>query len=170
MELFILRHAIAEDLNKSPRANDGLRRLTPEGAKKMHAIAAGMKAAGLSFDLILSSPYLRAKETAEIVAAQFRSVGGLKLTPALTPEGSPKELIDLLKKSYAKRKQIVLVGHEPYLSHLISLLLFGDTGISIDLKKGGLCKLSINTLRYGRCAALNYLLTPRQLRLMAKAL
>jgi phosphohistidine phosphatase len=167
MEIYILRHAIAEDLNQSVRGGDSQRRLTSEGAKKMHSIARGMKAASLSFDLILSSPYLRAKETAEIVAKLLRPVGGLKLSPVLTPDGSPKDLIDLLKKTHSKRKRIVLVGHEPYLTRLISLLLFGDTGISIDVKKGGLCKLSIKTLRYGRCATLNYLLTPRQLRLMA---
>lgn len=167
MELYILRHAIAEDLNQSVRGGDSQRRLTSKGAKKMHSMACGMKAASLSFDLILSSPYLRAKETAEIVAKLFRPVGGLKLSPTLAPDGSPKDLIDLLKKTHGKRKRIVLVGHEPYLSRLISLLLFGDTSISIDLKKGGLCKLSIKTLRYGRCATLNYLLTPRHLRLMA---
>ncbi len=60
----------------------------------------------------------------------------------------------------------MLVGHEPYLSTLISLLLSGDGGLQVEMKKGGLCKLSVESLKHGRCAKLEWLLTPRQMRLM----
>ena len=60
----------------------------------------------------------------------------------------------------------MLVGHEPYLSRLIALLTAGETGVAIDLKKGGLGKLEAESLHYGRCATLVWLLTPRQMELM----
>jgi len=57
----------------------------------------------------------------------------------------------------------LLVGHEPYLSELISVLIAGDAGAGIMLKKGGLCRLSATSLRFSRCATLEWLLTPAQL-------
>ncbi len=164
MDLYILRHAIAEERSGKTSGGDSQRRLTPEGAKKMRRIAAGMKAAGMSFDLILSSPFWRAKETAEIVAALFRLEKKLQFSPELVPDGNPAQLIGELKKTYRGKKNILLVGHEPHLSRLISLLISGDTGVPIQLKKGGLCKLSAEELRNGRCATLEWLLPPRLLK------
>jgi len=164
VDLYILRHGIAEERTGSTPGGDSQRRLTDEGKKKMRRIAKGMKALHLEFDLILSSPFLRAKETAEIVAAVFGIEKLLNLSSNLAADGNPKELIDELKRNYSKRKRVLLVGHEPYLSRLISLLISGDTGIPIILKKGGLCKLSLASLHYGRCATLDWLLTPGQTR------
>ncbi len=129
----------------------------------MRRAARGMKEARLSFDLILSSPYTRARQTAEIVAQIFHRTNRLALSTTLAADGNPKELIDELRRRHRQRKKILLVGHEPYLSRLISLLISGDTSIAIDLKKGGLCKLSVAALHYGRCATLEWLLTPRQM-------
>lgn len=161
MDLYILRHAIAEVRSGSIPGGDSQRRLTAEGKKKMRRITKGMKAAKLSFDLILSSPFVRAKQTADIVAEYFGLSDRLELSTALAADGNPKELIDELRRSHKRRKSILLVGHEPYLSRLISLLISGDTSIAIDLKKGGLCKLSVASLHYGRCATLEWLLSPR---------
>jgi phosphohistidine phosphatase len=166
MDLYILRHAIAGERNASTPGGDSQRPLTVEGADKMLRIARGMKASGLSFDLILSSPSLRAKQTAEIVVNVFGHAKSLKFSSALAADGNPQELVSELRRDHRKRKSVLLVGHEPYLSRLISLLISGSTSLPITLKKGGLCKLSIDALRYGRCASLEYLLTPRQLRLL----
>lgn len=163
MELYILRHAIAEERSGSIPGGDSQRRLTAEGKKKMRRAAKGMKAAKLCFDLILSSPFVRAKQTAEIAAEVLGLSNRLELSTALAADGNPKELIDELRRCHKRRKSILLVGHEPYLSRLISLLISGDTSIAIDLKKGGLCKLSAASLHYGRCATLEWLLTPRQM-------
>jgi phosphohistidine phosphatase SixA len=62
----------------------------------------------------------------------------------------------------------VLVGHEPFLSGLISVLLTGKPGMKIDFKKAALCKLSVEELRFGDCASLCWLLTPRQLGRLGK--
>ena len=123
-----------------------------------------MKAMELSFDLILSSPYVRARQTAEIVANVFGLAKKLEFSPALAADGNPQDLVDELKKRRGKPGSIMVVGHEPYLSRLISLLISGGTSLPITLKKGGLCKLSVDALRYGRCANLQWLLTPRQMR------
>jgi phosphohistidine phosphatase len=164
MDLFILRHGIAEVRGTPTPGDDSQRRLTADGITKLRRAARGMRSLELDFDLILTSPFLRASETAEIVADVFGLEQKLALSTALVPDGNPKELLDLLKKDYRKRKRILLVGHEPYLSRLISLLISGDTAIAISLKKGGLCKLSSASLHYGRCATLEWLLTPSQMR------
>jgi phosphohistidine phosphatase len=132
----------------------------------MRSVARGMKAMELSFDLILSSPYLRAKQTAEIVAPVFGLASRLNFSTALATGGNPQELVDELRRSHSRRRSILLVGHEPYLSRLISVLISGGTSLPITLKKGGLGKLSLDTLRYGRCATLEWLLLPRQMRRM----
>jgi phosphohistidine phosphatase len=164
MELYILRHAIARVRSSAFPGGDSQRPLTVEGTEKMLRGARGMRAMELSFDLILSSPFTRAKQTAEIVAKVFGLEKKLGFSPALAADGNPKALVDELKRSHGRRKSILLVGHEPYLSRLISLLVSGSTSLPITLRKGGLCKLSIDALRYGRCATLEWLLTPRQMR------
>jgi phosphohistidine phosphatase len=164
MDLFILRHGIAEARGTPVPGGDSQRRLTPDGKAKLRRAARGMKALGVDFDLILTSPFLRASETAEIVAEVFGLESKLVPSPALAADGNPKELLDQLKKDYRKRKSVLIVGHEPYLSRLISLMISGDTAIAITLKKGGLCKLSSAAPHYGRCATLEWLLTPGQMR------
>jgi phosphohistidine phosphatase len=134
----------------------------------MWRIAEGMKALDLWFDLILSSPYVRAKQTADIVVQVFKAQDKLEMSTALTPDGDPEELMAELNRHYRALDSILLVGHEPSMSSLISMLVAGDSSLSMVLKKGGLCKLTApSSLRYGRCAALEWLLTPRQLRLMS---
>ncbi len=164
MEIYILRHAIAEPAPNPPSGGDSRRRLTAEGAEKMRRAAKGMKALELTFDLIVSSPYLRAKETAEIVAEVLRPGRKPEFSTTLTPDGNPKELIEELKRKHGDKKQVLLVGHEPYLSRLISLLTSGHARTFIEMKKGALCKLTAGTLEHERCATLEWLLTSRQLR------
>jgi phosphohistidine phosphatase len=164
MELYFLRHAIAEDRTAPQLKSDKDRALTSKGEKKMRRIAKGMKKLGLSFDLILSSPYLRAKQTAEIVAEEFKSQKALEFSSNLAPGGNPKALIEELNEKHGKRKRICLVGHEPYLSSMISVLVAGDAKVAITLKKAGLCKLSLDQLNYGRCATLEWLLAPKLLK------
>jgi phosphohistidine phosphatase len=164
MELYILRHAIAEPAPNPPSGGDSKRRLTAEGADKMRRAAKGMKALELSFDLIISSPYPRAKETAEIVMEVLQSGKRLELSALLQPDGNLKEFIEELKRKHGEKKQVLIVGHEPGLSRLISVLTSGQARTSIELKKGALCKLTAETLEYDRCATLEWLLTSRQLR------
>ena len=121
-----------------------------------------MLAMGLQFDLILSSPYTRAKETARIVADELGQQ--ITLTDLLAPDGNVMDLIAEVNDE--KPQRVLLVGHEPDLSRLASVLVTGNSETAIELKKGGLCKLTAEKLIFGRCAALNWLLTPKLLRSM----
>jgi phosphohistidine phosphatase len=161
MNLFLLRHGIAVEPGALSGASDAGRPLSPEGKKKMRKIALGMKTLELSFDLILSSPYVRARETAEIVAHEFGSV--LEFTPRLEVGGDPATLVAEVDARARGLTNVLLVGHEPQLSKLISYLLAGNSGLSVTMKKGGLCKLDVPRLRYARSASLEWLLTPSQL-------
>ena len=163
MELYLLRHAIAVDKDSHAYRVDSERPLTSEGKQKMLRVAKGMKALDLSFDVILASPFLRAKQTAEIVARVFKAKKKLKLSVHLAVGGDTENLIEELRQDYDLLKSALLVGHEPYLSHFISLLLTGDSSLSLEMKKAGLCKLNIDSLQYGRCATLEWLMTPGQL-------
>jgi phosphohistidine phosphatase len=167
MNLYILRHGIATDPDAHEFAKDADRPLTAEGKRKLRQIADAMEAMGLSFDLIVSSPYLRARQTAEIIAEALEERKRLELPDSLTPGGSPRKLVELLNHLEPSPENVLLVGHEPYLSSLISLLVSGDASLAVVMKKGGLCKLSTESLQYGRCAALVWLLTPKQMALMS---
>ena len=132
-----------------------------------NVLADAMEAMGLKFDLILSSPYVRARQTAEIVADVLGLKKKLEFSEDLTPGGDAKGLIVALNKREPQPENVLLVGHEPFMSGLIATLTSGDARVSIDFKKGGLCKLEIETLRHARCATMAWLLTPRQMGLMA---
>lgn len=166
MNLYLLRHGIAVDPSVPDFAKDAERPLTPKGRRRLLQIAAAMAALKISFDVILSSPYVRAAQTAEIVAKTLDRRKKFKFTDELTPGGNPKLLIQQLNDLRPKPENILLVGHEPYLSSLIALLTAGNTNMEIDLKKGSLCKLETDSLRYARCAALVCLLAPRHMALM----
>jgi phosphohistidine phosphatase len=166
MNLYLLRHGLAVDRSKPGYKNDADRPLTPKGKQRLWHVAEAMEEMELELDAILSSPFLRAAQTAEIVAEAFELRKKLSSTEHLTPNGNPKLLLEHINQLKPAPKDVLLVGHEPYLSQLIGLLVAGNTNVLIDLKKGALCKLEIDTLRYGRCATLEWLLTPKQMVLM----
>ncbi len=160
MEIYILRHGIAVDRGTAGFKKDSDRPLTKEGEEKMHQIADTMLAMGLKFDLILSSPYTRAEQTAQIVADTLDHE--VTFTKSLAPDANALELIAEINDE--KPHSVLLVGHEPDLSLLISVLVCGTSDSSFELKKGGLCKLTAETITFGRCATLNWLITPKHLR------
>lgn len=162
MELYILRHAIAADPGPKYKL-DSARPLTDEGIRKMKEVAKGMRAMGLSFDLILTSPYLRTRQTADIAAEVLDFKKKIMMTETLASSGGdPKRLITEINQHHESAESILLVGHEPYLSGLISMLISGNSGGSINMKKAGLAKLSVDKLKYGHCAVLEWFLTPKQ--------
>jgi phosphohistidine phosphatase len=167
MDIFLLRHGVAVERGTPGYNHDADRPLTDEGERKLRDIVQAMRRLGLEFDLILSSPYTRARQTAEIAADGLKLRKKLEFSETLIPEGGTEELIELLKRRRPKPDSVLLVGHEPYLSELISLLVAGERGFPVVMKKGGLAKLEVDSLAPGRCAMLAWLLTPGQMRLMA---
>jgi phosphohistidine phosphatase len=162
MDLYVLRHAIAVSRDDADFPRDSDRPLTAKGTAKLRGVVRGMKALGLSFDVILTSPYLRALQTAEFVADALGVSEKVEPTEHLAPNGNPRALINLIASRRAARASVLVVGHEPYLSQLVSVLVSGDDRAVITLKKAGLCKLATQTPRYGRCATFEWLLTPAQ--------
>jgi phosphohistidine phosphatase len=161
MDIYILRHAIAVERGTKGIRADQDRPVTDKGAAKLRKVVRGIKALGVSFDLILTSPYLRARQTAEIAAEVLGPEDGCERSPHLAPDGDPRALIaEIVARRPADGARILLVGHEPYLSQLISTLTSGDAGTQVMLKKAGLCKLAAPSLSYGKCASLEWLLSP----------
>ena len=161
MNLYIIRHAIAVDEGLPEYEDDSQRPLTDKGKKKMRQIAKGLRALGTDFDLILSSPYVRAKATAEILADVFKTKAEIAFSDNLIPMGDPDLLIAEMNEKYSvNNNSVVLVGHEPFLSALIGLLVSDNAGIDMTLKKGGVCRLSADDLHHTRKATLEWLLTP----------
>jgi len=162
IELYVLRHAVAKSRETWRGDDDSQRPLTRKGEKEMWRVAKAMKKLGLSFDRILSSPFARARRTAEIVTDVFKAGRKLKLTPALGAEADPERFLKQVPKMFGSARKILLVGHEPFLSELIALLLMGESRPLIKLSKSGLCKLTIESMRPPD-AVLEWLLTREQL-------
>lgn len=157
MNLYLIRHAIAEE--ESSTGEDSQRALTDKGAKKMRQIAKGLRALGVEFDLILTSPYTRARQTAEILSDVFKIKKGIAISEHLSPAGIPDLLLAEINEKYTV-DSLAIVGHEPYLSALVGLLVAGGSSVDITFKKGGVCRLSTDDLHHSRKATLEWLLTP----------
>lgn len=167
MNLFFLRHGIAVDRRTSRHASDAERPLTPKGRRQLRKTATAIHGMKLRFDVILSSPLVRAQQTAEMVADELRLKQRLVLADELKPGGNAKKLVQRINRLKPIPENLLLVGHEPNLGELISLFLTGRMDAGITLKKGGMAKLETDCLRVGKHATLAWLLTPAQMKLMA---
>jgi len=159
MNLYVIRHAIAVDEGTSEYESDSERPLTDKGRKKMRQIARALRNLGVEFDLILSSPYVRARETAEILADVFKMKKKILFSDNLIPLGNPELLITEVNEKYSVNS-LAVVGHEPHLSTLVGLLVAENAKIDVTLKKGGVCYLSADDLHQEHRATLEWLLTP----------
>ena len=166
MNLYLVRHARAARRSREWRP-DSTRPLTRDGEKRMFEAARGLQAVDVRFDLILTSPYIRALRTAEILGEVF-GFKQLFETRNLTPEADPERIVAEINESFSSLKEIALVSHEPFLGRLISVLLSGEDKLSIKMRKGGCCKLSVKELSAGPCATLEWLMAPRQMTRLAK--
>lgn len=166
MELYLLRHGRAVEPGDPEFADDSARPLTPAGRRQLRQSCATLRQLKLKFDLILASPLVRARQTAEIVAAELRCRKPLGFSANLRPGGDRRKLIGELNMLKAASEKVLLVGHEPDLGGMISLLVAGKTGAGFALKKGGLAKLEIGKLRAGQCATLAWLLAPKLMKAM----
>ncbi|GAB4192651.1 MAG: phosphohistidine phosphatase SixA [Roseiflexaceae bacterium] len=137
MELYFLRHGVAADYGP-PGTGDAGRPLTPEGIEKMTVAARGLRRLDLRLDMLLSSPLVRAHETAGIVA---KALGlELRLTPELSPGCDTARLRRLLA-AHGSAQRVMVVGHEPDFSTMIGDL----TGAHVQMKKGGLALVDLPT-------------------------
>lgn len=163
MDLYVLRHGVADARGHLAYPDDDERPLTAKGIRRMRRQTRGLNSIGLSLDVIITSPLVRALQTAEIVHRRLDDPGELAISASLAPSGDPRAPIDEISTRYSSADNVMLVGHEPYLSALISLLVTGSTQPVIRLKKGALCKLRVVSPSYGRCGWIEWSLTPRQM-------
>jgi phosphohistidine phosphatase len=167
MNLYFMRHGIAVDRGDTEKPSDDRERaLTPKGIKRVRKAANGLLSLSLPFDRILTSPFERARQTAQIVAEALHMMGRLEEIQELCPDQSVQDLLSALV-AYSDKNNILLIGHEPLLSSTVSFLLSGNAGAEIRLRKGGLCCLEVDSLPAKGGAVLNWALTPKQLRQLA---
>ena len=161
MRLYLLRHAIALPRG-TPGVRDEDRPLTEKGRNRMEQEAVGIGHIVSTFDVILTSPYKRAYETAVITARVLGIAKNLKIFDPLKPGTSYDLLLNALKP-YRNKEHIVLVGHEPDMS-TIAATLISMTEPAIDFKKGSLCCIEIDTIPPHAPGTLCWLLKPNHLR------
>ncbi len=161
MKLYLLRHGDAGERDASNYTSDAARALTPKGIKRTRQLANALRQMEISFDVILTSPLIRAHQTAEIVARSLGLEKQLRNASQLAPDHPLTDVVALIQGVPAKTQTLLLVGHEPGLSRLISLLCTGGTNLGLTLKKGGLCRLELSEVKSGPCATLEWLLSPR---------
>lgn len=160
MKIYLVRHSNAVDPGLSEYKDDSQRPLTEKGREKMEWIAAALKRLGLEPDLIVSSPYARAVQTAEILAKVLKYKKDVTHSDCLFPVADADGIVGEINEKYAV-DELVLVGHEPSLSALVGLLVAGNPEIAIALKNGGVCCLAADDLHVERRAVLEWLLTPK---------
>ena len=172
MELYILRHGLASS-REEWAGPDAARPLTDKGRSRSRAAARGLARLGVALDIILTSAYLRAAETAQLTAAELHAP--VEEAQALEP-GNLRQGYRALLQRYDEDASLMLVGHEPDLSAVIGALIAGAAPARVELKKGACALLAVDAASLGstadaeaQAATLVWLMTARALGAIAKA-
>lgn len=164
MDVYLVRHAIAHERNATRWPNDALRPLTTAGMRKFRKAAAGLARFVPKTAAVFTSPYVRARETAAILAESAKFKAAVE-SAELVPGKPPRAVFDLLRAR--RRTAVVLVGHEPDLSAWVSAALAVEPSrIKSEFKKGGAACLRFEKAIGPGSATLVWLLPPRALRAM----
>jgi phosphohistidine phosphatase len=154
VEIYLLRHGIAEEPEDAAHAGrrDPERRLTAEGLVKTRKVAASFRRRVSGISVIIHSPYVRARETAEIFAQEFPDAE-LVISSLLVPMGRVRDALDLLR-NFPEEAKVMLVGHEPHLSCLASLLISGHENPIVEFRKAGIARIEWDRENHGCLIAL----------------
>lgn len=168
MKLLVVRHGAAMDKVEFARTgeSDDLRPLTDEGKDEMKSVSKGLRAELEDLDTLATSPLVRARETADIIAEAY----GIE-PPVVERSLMPGTSFDEFEKwcsDLGEKKVIAIVGHDPHLSSLVTWLMTGRSDPRIRLKKGGACLLTFESEPRHDSGTLKWLLSARKLRRMAK--
>ena len=156
MQIYLLRHAIAED--GKPGRPDSERALTDEGRTRLRRVLKRARSADVSPSLILSSPYKRAIETAEIAADVFRYRGDLVRSAAFVPDASPEQAWEEIRL-YGNEAAVMVASHEPLMSSTVAYLL-GCPSLLVDMKKSALVRIDMERAGAAPRGVLKWMLTP----------
>ena len=167
MDLFILRHGYAGKRLPDP-VKDIQRQLTGSGKKEVVQVAKALKRLKIKFNYIFSSPLIRTYQTAKIITSEYKLIEQIEQCEELKPNGNKDFLYNKLKKLNVD-SAILIVGHEPYLSNMISDIISNnnynnENRINIVLKKAGLSKIKITSTVPKLKGELSWLLTPKILK------
>jgi phosphohistidine phosphatase len=163
-ELYLIRHAIAEERgDKWP--DDSKRPLTDDGKSAMRKAARGFARLGDGLDVLLTSPFTRARQTADIVANEFEVRPQIVIVDSMTPSGTFQGVLTDLEK-FAKKTRIGLVGHEPSIGELAARL--AGLRRPLEFKKGAICRIDVKTLPPAGPGALRWFAPPKLLRALRK--
>ena len=160
MKIYLMRHGIARELDNADSAIDSQRPLTANGRNNIGSIARALKKMDVKPNLILSSPYVRAQQTAAILAKEFGLQQPLILSDFLVPDGNAEAILREIVENYIV-DELFIISHLPCLGLLASFLASGDLDLAINLRKGGVCCLLAGDLRIELYAAIEWLLTPK---------
>ena len=160
MELYLMQHgqALSEE-------QDTQRHLSPEGKAQIKRTAIALKKMSVSFDLIISRPKARTRESAEIVADTLSySLNEIEITDTLNPNSSPEDFIDYLA-GFKDRERVFIAGHLPSLHNIALWLLCESCNINIKFEMGGVSRIDAERLPTHQ-GILRYYLLPEQLNLI----
>ena len=166
MRLYVMRHAEAEPRGSAGISSDSKRPLTEEGQRQARRVAEGLKRLRVHVDLIVTSPYLRAVQTAEAVARVLGVRTRIHKLLELRSETAPADT-SLALRAFAE-EQLLCVGHEPHLSAWIAELVAGDGGMRCLMKKGGVASIELERVPPPRgSGTLRWLMMPKHLALIS---
>lgn len=157
MQIYLLRHAIAEE--SRPGHADRTRALVPEGRKKLKEVLRLARQADTAVSLILSSPYRRARETADMVADLLSTEAELLETATLQPDGRADQVWQEIR-AHKDMDSVMLVSHEPLLSSVAAHLL-NSPSLRIDFKKGALLRIDVESFGPQPHGVLRWMITSR---------
>jgi phosphohistidine phosphatase len=160
VDVYLLRHGKAEVAG--PGMDDAERRLTKKGREDIAAAGRWMAAREIRFDLIAASPLVRAQETAAIVAESLGEKDLLVTWKVLVPGGNPDTVCRQIGR-HTGVNAMLLVGHEPLLSILISRIISGDEDAAIVMSKGALAKIRGFSYNLNPAGELHWLITASQM-------
>jgi phosphohistidine phosphatase len=158
-QIYFVRHAIAEDRGQD-YPDDSLRPLTSKGIARFRKVARRLAALDVSVDVILSSPFTRARQTADILAEALDRHPDVVETHAMEPEADFDSLRAALEP-HRKAAAIALVGHNPSVGEFAARLIGLRT--PIEFKKGGVCRIDVDSLPPAGPGRLRWLAIPRML-------
>ena len=160
LELYLIRHGLAEE--RGPEyPDDSKRPLTSEGIARLRKEAKRLAALGVEFDQIISSPLVRAKQTAEVFAQMTAPSTPLAYSDSLAPAGTPAAVFQDLSK-HMRKARIALVGHEPNMGELAARLIGSRT--PIEFKKGAVCRIDFEVFPPKGQGQLRWFIPPKMLR------
>lgn len=163
-ELYLIRHGVAEERGDA-WPDDAKRPLTDEGMSRMRKAARGLSRLGVVFDIVLTSPLVRARQTAEIVAGGLAPRPSLVNIDSLAPDAGYAALMTELEK-HARKPRIALVGHEPDIGELAGRLV--GSRRSLEFKKGAICRIDLDEIPASGHGQLRWFLTPKILLALKK--